>query len=56
MSRPQRLTVQFHLLVEPAHLEALDRFIAHAPGVRTRSAAVRQLIEAAARSLPAGKA
>ena len=46
-------SVPLHVMVRPWHLVALDRIAAAAPGIETRSAAIRMLIEQAAAALPA---
>jgi len=42
-----------NVMVKASHMQALDRIVAVTPGVDTRSAAVRMLIEQAAAALAA---
>jgi hypothetical protein len=42
-----------NVMVKPFHVVALDRIVAATPGVDTRSAAIRMLIEQAAAAIAA---
>ena len=53
MPQPAAMTEPLSVMVKPYHMEALDRIAAASPGVETRSAAIRMLIEQADRALAA---
>ena len=49
----ETLCLPLHVMVKPAHREALDRIAKATPGIETRSQAVRMLIEEADKALAA---
>jgi hypothetical protein len=49
----QARSVPLHVMVKPAHMQALDRIAATTPGIESRSQAVRMLIEQADAQLKA---
>jgi len=51
--QPTARSTPLNVMVKASHMQALDRIVAATPGVDTRSAAVRMLIEQAAATLAA---
>lgn len=51
----QPRNVPLHVMVRPAHMQALDRIAAITPGIESRSQCVRMLIEQAEQAI-AGRA